>query len=130
SSSGWTVPADISPDGRTVLLFVSDRDPDYSVMIKGMDGSAAVKIGSGRAQELSPDGKWALSITPSTPYRVLLLPTGAGESRQLDIGDIVPNVAVFLPGGKLRVATVGARNGSPGATIIEPPPGRAPPTIF
>ena len=119
SSSGWTVPADISPDGRTVLLFVSDRDPDYSVVIRGMDGSAAVKIGSGRAQELSPDGKWALSITPSTPYRVLLLPTGAGESRQLDIGDIIPNVGVFVPGGKLRTAIVGARNGSPVATIID-----------
>ncbi len=100
SWSGWMVPADISSDGRTVLLFVSDADPDYSVVIRGMDGSAAVKIGSGRAQELSPDGKWALSITPSTPYRVLLLPTGAGESRQLDIGDIVPNVGVFLPGDR------------------------------
>jgi eukaryotic-like serine/threonine-protein kinase len=119
SSSGWTVPADISSDGRTVLLFVSDTDPDYSVVIRGLDGSAAVKIGSGRAQELSPDGRWALSITPSTPYRVLLLPTGAGESRQLDIGDITPNVGVFLPGERMRVALVGARNGSPIAAIID-----------
>jgi hypothetical protein len=119
SSSGWMVPADISADGRTALLFVSDSDPDYSVVLKAMDGTAAVKIGSGRAQDLSPDGKWALTITPSTPYRVRLLPTGAGEPRQLDVGDIVPNVGVFVPGATLRVAIVGARNGSPAAMMVD-----------
>jgi WD40 repeat protein len=119
SSNGWVVPADISADGRTALLFASDSDPDYSVVIRRMDGSAPVKIGSGRAQELSPDGKWALSITPSTPYRVFLLPTGAGEARPLDIGDLTPNVGVFLPGRTLRVAIVGSRNGAPAAAIID-----------
>jgi serine/threonine protein kinase len=119
SASGWVVPADISADGRTALLFISDSDPDYSVVLRNLDGSAQVKIGSGRGQELSPDGRWALAITPSTPYRVRLLPTGAGESRELDIGDVVPNVAVFVPGESLRVAVVGARNGSPVAAIID-----------
>jgi hypothetical protein len=119
SSNGWVVPADISADGRTALLSVSDSDPDYSVVIRGVDGSTPVKIGSGRAQELSPDGRWALSITPTTPYRVLLSPTGAGESRQLDIGDMVPNAGVFVPGGRLRVALVGARNGAPLATVLD-----------
>jgi hypothetical protein len=50
--------------------------------------------------------------------RVMLYPTGAGESRQIDVGDLVPNVAAFVPGG-LTVAVVGTRSGSPAAAIVD-----------
>ena len=93
-------PATCRVTAHTLLLSGQDgADPDYSVLLRRMDGSAPVKIGRGRAQALSPDGKWALSITPSEPNRVLLLPTGAGEPRQIDIGDLVPNAAVFVAHG-------------------------------
>ena len=124
SWGAMSVPGHVSRDGRTVLLSGQDgTDPDYSVLIRRMDGSAPVKIGRGRAQELSPDGKWALSITPSEPNRVLLLPTGAGEPRQIDVGDLSPNVAVFVPPG-LTVAVVGTRNGSPAAVVVDVSSGR------
>jgi hypothetical protein len=88
------------------------------VLTRRLDGTAAVSIGSGRAQELSPDGRWGLSITPSEPQKVLLLPTGAGEKRQLDIGDLSPNVATFVPGG-LRVIVIGRRGDAPAAVIVD-----------
>ena len=117
--TGWTVPGRVSRDGRTLLVSYQDgTDPDYSVLIRRTDGSAPVKIGRGRAQDLSPDGKWALSITPSAPNRVLLLPTGPGEPRQIDVGDLVPNAGVFVPPGQ-NLAVVGARNGSPSAVIVD-----------
>ena len=119
ASNGFTVPGHISRDGRTVLLSNQDgTDPDYSVVIRRMDGSAPVKIGRGRAQALSPDGKWALSITPSEPNKVLLLPTGPGEPRQIDVGELVPNVALFVPQG-LTAAVVGTRGGAFAAVLVD-----------
>ena len=82
-----------------------------------------MKIGQGRAQELSPDGRWALSITPSDPNRVLLIPTGAGEPRAIDIGDLVPSAAVFVPPG-LTVAVVGTRNDSAAGVVVDVASGR------
>jgi hypothetical protein len=121
---GWTVPGHVARDGRALLLSKQDgSDPDYSVVVSRLDGSAPVKIGQGRAQELSPDGRWALSITPTDPNRVLLIPTGAGESRAIDIGDLVPNAAVFVPPG-LTVAVVGTRNGSAAGVVVDVASGR------
>jgi eukaryotic-like serine/threonine-protein kinase len=115
---GFTVAGDVSRDGRVLLVSRMDQDPDYSVLMRRTDGSAPVKIGRGRAQKLSSDAKWALSITPSAPHRVLLFPTGAGESRELEVGDLTPNAATFVPPG-LLVAVIGARNGSPAAVLVD-----------
>jgi serine/threonine protein kinase/Tol biopolymer transport system component len=121
--SGWTVPGHVSRDGRTLILSSQDgADPDYSVLVQRLDGSAPVKVGRGRAQALSPDGTWALSITPSEPNRVLLSPTGPGDSRQLDVGDLIPRVGMFVPPA-LTVAVVGTRNGSPAVAVVDVPAG-------
>ena len=117
---GWTLPGANLPrrphapfdDGR----FQKSRLRSASA---SMDGASAVTIGTGRAQGLSPDGKWALSILPSEPRRVMLLPTGAGESRQLDIGSLDPTGAVFVPPASLTVAVVGVRNAVPGIAIVD-----------
>jgi eukaryotic-like serine/threonine-protein kinase len=115
----WTLPSFVARDGRTLLATTfGGSDPNYTVQVSPMDGGVPVQIGSGRGQEMSPDGKWALSIIPSAPLRVMLLPTGAGESRRIDVGDLVPNVAAFVPGG-LTVAVVGTRSGSPAAAIVD-----------
>jgi hypothetical protein len=107
---GWTLPGAISRDGRTLLsTMVDSKNPNYEVLLRSMDAGSAVTIGTGRAQELSPDGKWALSILPAEPRHVLLLPTGA-----LD-----PTVAVFVPSGSLTVAVVGVRGAVPGMAIVD-----------
>jgi eukaryotic-like serine/threonine-protein kinase len=113
------LPGSVARDGRTMLsTLIDSQDPDYDVLLRPMNGGVPVKIGSGRAEDTSPDGKWALSIIPSAPQRVVLLPTGAGEPRRIDVGDLVPNVAVFVPGG-LTVAVVGMRAGSPAVSIVD-----------
>jgi Tol biopolymer transport system component len=81
----YSIAADISPDGKT-LLFTEQGfagGPQYAVYIRGTDGSPAIRLGKGNAQELSPDGKWALAIDLAPPTQIVLLPTGAGEPHPL-----------------------------------------------
>jgi WD40-like Beta Propeller Repeat len=42
-----------------------------------------VRLGTGLGIALSPDGRWALAVRPSDPTKLLMLPTGAGETRQI-----------------------------------------------
>jgi Tol biopolymer transport system component len=81
----WSQATDISPDGQTVFFGESGEGggPGYSVYVRKMDGSPAIRLGEGSPHALSPDGKWALAaIKPSDP-QLVLYPTGAGEARIL-----------------------------------------------
>jgi eukaryotic-like serine/threonine-protein kinase len=82
----WGLPAALSADGQW-LLFSEEGDgggPEYSVYLRKTDGSPAVRLGGGEAMALSPDGKWALTqrLNPA-PAQLVLLPTGAGEPKQI-----------------------------------------------
>ena len=108
---GWfdlPIARDISRDGRT-LLFEEQGiygGPLYAVCIRGTDGSAPVRLGAGSACALSPDGKWALAIHYGPPQRLLILPTGAGDSTSLPRGQIERYYAAsWMPDGKSVVFT-------------------------
>ncbi len=55
--------------------------PDYRIYLAKLDGSPAVLLGNGVAGSISPDNKWVTSILPSDTTKVLLLPTGIGETK-------------------------------------------------
>ncbi len=76
---------DISSDGRQVVFSESGEGggPGYAVFIRATDGAPPVRLGDGMASTLSPDGSWVAALTVSGPPRILLLPTGAGETRVL-----------------------------------------------
>jgi Tol biopolymer transport system component len=77
---------DISQDGKTLLLDEENEGGGEiaSVYLRRTDGSPAVRLGNGHAMALSPDGKWALAhLRYTKPQQIVLLPTGAGESRVL-----------------------------------------------
>jgi dipeptidyl aminopeptidase/acylaminoacyl peptidase len=103
----WSNCADISADGK--LLFSEAGEgagAGYSVYVRRMDGSPAVRLGEGAAQALSPDGKWALAITRivSEP-QIVLYPTGAGETRTLPREGLVARSALWLPDGRQILVT-------------------------
>lgn len=82
--SSWL--ADLSSDGRQLLFTESGQGggAEAAVYLRGTDGSAAVRLGAGRALALSPDRRWALCCPFPVPAPYLeLLPTGAGEPRRL-----------------------------------------------
>jgi predicted Ser/Thr protein kinase len=100
-----SVLADLSADGRTLLFSETAEGgrSDYNgVYLRKLDGSPAVRIGEGSAAALSPDGRWAVATLLSSPPKLVLLPTGAGEPRTLPHGAIEQYVfgAGFFPDGK------------------------------
>jgi DNA-binding winged helix-turn-helix (wHTH) protein/Tol biopolymer transport system component len=84
----WSVPTDISSDGKTVLFDEEgvESGPTYTVAVRDMRGSPPIPLGQGMAGHLSPDGKWATTIVSDA--HLLLLPTGPGAARQMDPSDI------------------------------------------
>ncbi|MGE5176924.1 MAG: protein kinase domain-containing protein [Hyphomicrobiales bacterium] len=81
----WSLVADVSRDGRTVLFDEENEQVgrNYRVCIRGLDGSPVVQLGEGRACALSPDGRWALSVLPTPESPIRLIPTGPGTPREI-----------------------------------------------
>jgi Tol biopolymer transport system component len=101
----WTYPRDISGDGNVVLFDESGYGggPGYSVFVRKTDGSPAVRLGEGNGQALSPDGKLVISIPITPPYRIVLLPTGAGQPRRLEGSVEVHSARWFSDGRRILI---------------------------
>jgi dipeptidyl aminopeptidase/acylaminoacyl peptidase len=86
----WNVVKDISADGQSVLFEDSSEaaGSGYAVALRKLDGSLPVRLGEGSAGGLSPDGKWAISISNAQPSRVTLLPVGPGQPRPVAVTDL------------------------------------------
>jgi Tol biopolymer transport system component/predicted Ser/Thr protein kinase len=98
----WSAPKDLSLDGKKLLFTESGEagGENYSTYLRGTDGSPAVRLGDGLSFALSPDQRWVLSGLPKPPVQFNLLPTGAGESRELTHDQINRLWARWFPDGK------------------------------
>src|SRR5262249_13461709 len=64
---------DISDDGSKILF---DETGDaagstHGVYLRNTDGSPAIRLADGYAGQISPDGKWVLSFTPTFPSQLV-----------------------------------------------------------
>ena len=98
----WSAPKDLSLDGKKLLFTESGEagGGNYSTYLRGTDGSPAVRLGDGLSFALSPDQRWVLSGLPKPPVQFNLLPTGAGESRELTHDQINRMWARWFPDSK------------------------------
>jgi len=80
----------ISDDGKVVVFteYSSATGANYAVCLRKTDGSPAVVLGEGSSGGPSPDGKWVMGLVPSTPPKLVLYPTGAGEARVMERGSL------------------------------------------
>jgi len=101
----WSVPGDLSADGRSVLFGETGEGggPKYAVYLRKTDGSPAIRLGEGIGLGLSPDGKWAIARPNITPSPLVLLPTGVGEAKRLTHDSTNHLRARWLPDGKRLV---------------------------
>jgi serine/threonine protein kinase/Tol biopolymer transport system component len=109
----WTVPNDISEDGKLVLFVEAGEagGGEYAAFSRETSGASAVRLGEGSPLAFSPDGKWALVLRQNiSPPELGLLPTGVGQQRKLPTGNVIPNFGHFFPDSK-RVLIVGHEAG-------------------
>jgi Tol biopolymer transport system component len=98
----WSYPVDMLTSADTILFYESGLGtaPAYGVFIRRTDGSPAVRIGDGNPLSLSPDGRFAIAKTLSSPTQIVLLPTGAGEPKTLPFGAVEGAQASWFPDGR------------------------------
>jgi serine/threonine protein kinase/Tol biopolymer transport system component len=104
SWSGWTIAEDISPDGKWVLFDEQSEfaGSTYTIAVRTIEGSPPVKLGEGAIARYSPDGKWVAGVTPGQFNHFTLLPTGAGQPREVPIAGLDKlQIVDFTPDGKL-----------------------------
>ena len=98
----WSLASDISSDGKTLLITESGEGEgsNYGVYLRKIDGSPAIRLGEGIATALTPDGKWALSMPRTSLPRLILLPTGAGQAKRLELDPMSHQWVSCLPDGQ------------------------------
>jgi eukaryotic-like serine/threonine-protein kinase len=106
----YSYPADLSADGKTLLFdeegigggvqYGDVQDLTYAVYIRATDGTPAIRLGEGGATALSPDQKWVIIATPTSPEQLRLLPTGAGDTQSLTNDSINHQWVRWFPDGK------------------------------
>jgi Tol biopolymer transport system component len=109
---GWSYFRDISRDGKKVL-FEEQADgggPNYTVFLRDTDGSPPVRIGEGEGRAISPDNKWVIT-KPNKGGPLSVVPTGAGEARQLTHDDIRYNSIHYLDEKHLLASGIEAGHG-------------------
>jgi Tol biopolymer transport system component len=96
----------MSADGKTIVFSETGEavGTNYSIFLRHTDGSAPVRLGDGGFGKLSPDGKWVL-VEDGVPAKLMLLPTGVGEPRQLTDDKIPHFNSGWLPDGKSIIFT-------------------------
>jgi len=116
-----SAPVDLSDDGQTLLLseYGEGGGPGYSVYLRKVDGSPAVRLGSGDARALSPDGNWVLTarLNPA-PAQFQVLPTGAGDAKPVTSDEITHLKGRFMPDGK-AILFIGFAPGRQSRTFIQ-----------
>jgi hypothetical protein len=118
----------LSADGK-LLLFDEQGEgggPKGSVYLRPTDGGPAVRLGDGGANDLSPDGKWALTRSfTKDGARLMLLPTAVGEPRPIQVEGIRVLGGGFLPPDGRRLGVVGNEPGKgTRAYVLDLPAGK------
>ena len=119
--------AALSDDGRTLLI---NETGEAAVgagahYVRGTDGSPAVKLGEGRALDLSPDGKWVLARRSGSEKNLTLQPTGTGTTLLVDEPSLERLAdAAFFPDGKRLLVVAAERGRKPCLYVQDLPAGK------
>ena len=128
----WNSVRDISRDGKFVVFEDASEaaGPEYAVVTRNVDGTLPVRLGDGSSGGLSSDGKWAISLSPSHPTQITLLPTGAGQPRTIKVtgvANIENGWARFFSNGQ-QISVNGDEAGHASRCyVVDIPTGRARP---
>jgi Tol biopolymer transport system component len=138
---GASLLADLSPDGKKILLTYRGPGAQASegdVVLRPTDGGPFVRLGSGWADALSPDGRWAAAVlwgnavftkiwageplsgapsradsAPAPVSSIILLPTGSGDPRSIAMGGLTVIRAIGFHPDRRRLIVEASEPGKP-----------------
>ncbi len=118
----------ISPDGDTVLFFESGEGggPEYTTFLRRTDGSPPVRLGAGRALDLSPDGRFVLTVDVRNASALDLTPTGPGEIRKIGVAGLAAHEDAGFLADSRRIFVSGRDASGRRATWLTDVDGRDP----
>ncbi len=94
---------DTLSDDASHVLFVelaNGEGRNAAIYLRKTDGSPAVRLGYGNRPALSHDGKWVVCIRQEPAgSHLMILPTGPGDSRILDFGNMHYDSVDWFPDG-------------------------------
>ena len=102
----YTIPRDVTDDGRTLLIEEAgvSTENNYTSYVRKIDGTSTKIIGSGAPIAFSPDEKYALVRIPNPHNHLSLINIETGETAQLETDPehslIYQEYACFFPDGK------------------------------
>jgi serine/threonine protein kinase/Tol biopolymer transport system component len=116
----WSLLTDMSADGKTIVFSETGEavGANYSIFLRKTDGSPAVRLGDGGFGFLSPDQKWVLAEDRS-PAKLMLLPTGVGEPKQLTDDKTDHFASAWMPDGKSVIFSTAEPGRGPRTYILE-----------
>jgi hypothetical protein len=120
-----SVPADLSADGLSLLFYESGQgvgqgvNAQVTTFLRRLDGSDPKRLGEGKAMALSPDQKWALVGRSQPTPHLTVVPTAAGQSRDLPAGNVnLYHWALWFP-DNLRIVFAAEEKGHVLRTYIQ-----------
>ena len=122
----WSLLSSMSGDGKLVVFSESGEamGNNYSVFLRNTDGSPAVRLGEGAFGVLSPDERYVITLVGAPP-KLVLLPTGAGETHNLTDNKIDHFAVAWMPDSKSFVFSTQETGHGP-RTFLQPIDGGAP----
>jgi eukaryotic-like serine/threonine-protein kinase len=103
---GWSIARAMSPDGHKIVFEEESEGggPNYTVFLRDTDGSPPARIGEGEPLAISPEAKFVIT-RPAKGGPLSVVPTGAGEMRQLTHDAVSYTSASWLPDDKHLLAS-------------------------
>ena len=100
----------------------------YAAYLRPADGSPPVRLGEGDGYPLSPDGRWVIALTQQDQRRIVLHPTGPGQTKVLPNPESLDLVFIrWLADGRMVMFGAPAGAGAPSRLRPRPQGGPAPP---
>ena len=84
----------ISPDGHW-LVYNDFTSGDYVALARKGDGAAPIRVGQGYGDGINWDGTLVAASRNTEPNKLYLYPTGVGQHRVIDLGDLRAGSGTF-----------------------------------
>ena len=122
----WSGVGALSDDGQQLLIYENSGGGAGLTFLRSADGGPPVRLGEGNPLALSPDGGWALLGSAWTHLPLTLVPTGAGEPRQLVTDGFESVLFAWFLDERRVVVGGGKLKGSPPRSFLFDAAGGAP----